>query len=170
VTAALLETPRILFNGPDLLLGLLSVRFAQGQVARGPELGFFHIGIDQSENADQAAAAQMHNQAFRRDRQQMNRSVARIIGIDRTVALNMCEPVPSVVAHGFEIVQAAIPTVKAHQSRRKAALLGGGEHMRKCWFLSRPSPDLCDRRQSVGNLAPPSVHNKVIRLMPLTTR
>jgi len=92
---------------------LLTLRFGHRKVARCPKSDLFHVLGDNREDPDHPITAQMHHQPFGRDGQQVDLAIARVIRIDGPVALEAREPVPTVRAHRFEIVQTAVPTVEA---------------------------------------------------------
>src|SRR2546423_8254369 len=125
--AELLDATMIVFNRPRKAGPLDPFQIVHLNFVRGPQLNVTVCG-DYLEDADQSKAFEPDDAPLRADLYFTDRTQARPVGINFTVALQARQPSPVKRTNQLEVFQPRIPTIEDHTSRRKAALMGGFDH------------------------------------------
>src|SRR4030042_5775371 len=99
----------------------------------------FRVAVcaDSPKNLNPAISLEVNQTSVHRNEDLADRTVSATIGANLPIALELGQPVPFEAAQQFEIGQAAIPTVKGHRLRLKAALLGLLDHVLKVVVLAQ---------------------------------
>src|SRR6185437_11819808 len=124
----LLDPPMVVLDRPTVLRVLLPRQSRHGQVTAGPVSNVTVWG-DDLEYLDQSVARQPDLRSGGGNVGVPHRSRSLTVTIDQAVGFQPRQPGPAEMTQQLEVVQTAVPTVKQHAARLKAACVGGVEHV-----------------------------------------
>lgn len=104
----LLNAPVIFLDIPTKILERFSIRFRCIQDIGSPVFRF-PVGVNNPENFDETVLAEVHNPSLRRDIDIRNRSVVRVIRVDKSVGFKSGAPMPFQRTDQFQVVDTRIP-------------------------------------------------------------
>ncbi len=118
--AVLRTTTMVRFAAPPVAGVLHPLVGTHLQVACGPVVTAIIWG-DHRDHRDDAIARQMHDHARSRNRYVPDWSIARPIGINQAIGVQVSQPLPGPRAHQRQVLQAGIPAVDGKQAGLKPA-------------------------------------------------
>src|ERR1044071_2727701 len=135
-SAKLLDAPMICLYRPCHIRKLHSLKLRHSHLVRRP---VFNVAVwgHQLEYFDKAVSLQMHKGARLANLHFAYAAVACSVRINLAIALELCQPKPSQIANGFEVIEASVPTVKQDTGRLKASLFSCKKHPSKMIILRR---------------------------------
>ena len=135
-SAKLLDPTMICLYRPSHIRKLHSLKLCHSHFVRRPVFNVAVLG-HQLEYLDKSISFQMKDGAGLRNLNFAYAAVAFTVWINQTITLELCQPKPPQIANGFEIIDAAVPTIKQDAGWLEAALFGRLEHLAEMIVLRR---------------------------------
>jgi hypothetical protein len=148
----------VFFNGPRLRRHGIPFRLPHVQFVRRPILRATVSG-NGPKDLDEAEALEMHAPPGCWNDHRRQRHIPVSIRVDQPIVLESRQEHPPMLAHGFHILPAALPTIEADQRRREPTLFGCGEQRSEMLVLGTAtrqgfSIDATIARHTGGTIGP----------------
>src|SRR5262245_24213198 len=123
----LLDVAMIRFDRPNLARGGGADLHRHQLVISGPVFRVTVWGVD-PKHQDEAVAFEMYARATVANVALLQRTIATSIGVDQPIGLQARQPAPLECSEILQVLQTAVPTIKAHILGRKPTLVCNLQH------------------------------------------